>query len=180
MAALCQAASAHSLGELAAIAVRGGSLGSSPYVEFERGLRLIAGSPGSEGGAPEEIRQLLAEARTAHGLVVADSGVVGGSAASSVLAAATHVLLVMPATPIGVARGAQLLTSRIAPQQSATLVAVAPAAKSVRPRALRDLAEPFVERLVFVPHVAGLARGETAGTQLDLSLVAIASALRTP
>src|SRR5436305_1368767 len=47
-------------------------------------------------------------------------------------------------------------------------------------RRLRELAERYVDRLVLVPHVPALARGEDADGRLDLALAAIATALRRP
>jgi hypothetical protein len=104
--------------------------------------------------------------------------VLGSVGSRSALAAATHVLFVMPATAAGLERAEQLLAAELGPRHSLALVAVSPAAKALRARELRRLAERHVERLVFVPHIAAFGRGEPGAAELELTLAAIATALR--
>lgn len=178
MAALARIGSTHSLGELAAAALAGAPPRGAPYAELPGGLRMIAAALGAELGDSEQMRQVLAEARTAHGLVIADGGVLGGPGAEAALAGASHALLVMPATAIGITRAERFLGSPLAPRHSATLVAVARSTPAVRPRELRSLAERYVDHLVFVPHVAALERGEPPGSHLDVVLASLATVLR--
>jgi hypothetical protein len=178
MAALAGGCSVQSLGELAAAALAGAPLRGAPYIEAPCGVRLIAGAVASELGDPDQMRQVLVAARDAHGLVVVDGGVVGGAGAFAGLAAATHSLLVLPATVSGVARAAQLLGSELVPQSPTALVAIAPAAGLVRSRVLRGLAERHVERLVLVPHAAGLGGGRAPDAELEMVLTGLATILR--
>lgn len=169
-----------SLGELAAAALEGGALPTPPFAMRDSGLRVIASGPGSALGQRDQLHSVLEEARAAHGLVVVDGGVLGSAGAWAALAAATHALLVMPATAPGLRRTEQLLASQLAPRHGATLVAVAPAGRALKPRELRQLAERHVDRLVLVPHIAAVARGEEGADQLELALAALATALRRP
>jgi hypothetical protein len=179
MAVLAGGCSMHSLGELAATALAGVPPRDAPYVEAPCGVRLIAGAVASGLGDADQMRQVMAAARSAHGLVVVDGGLIGGAGAFAGLAAATHSLLVMLATPIGLSRAKQLLDSGLVPRSSVTLVAVAPGTGRVRLRALRELAERHVDRLVLAPHIAELAGGAAPEAELDIVLAAFAATLRT-
>jgi cellulose biosynthesis protein BcsQ len=178
LAAIAGVSSQLSLGELASSALSGAALTAPPFATYADGLRVIATGPGHAVGDSEQMRQVLDEARAAHGLVVVDGGVLGGVGSRAALAAATHVLFVMPATAPGVARAEQLLEAEVSPRHAVALVAVSPSAEAVRARDLRQLAERHVDRLVLVPHIAAFARGERGAGELELALAAIATALR--
>ena len=180
MAAIAGVSSQLSLGELAAAALAGEAVPAPPFAAGPDGLRVIAAAPGHDVGDPEQIRHVLGEARSAHGLVVVDGGVLGSVGSRSALAAATHVLFVMPATAAGLQRAEQLLATELGPRHSVALVAVSPAEKALRARELRGLAERHVDRLVFVPHIAALERCEGGAGQLELALTAVATLLRRP
>lgn len=179
LAVTARVRSPYSLGQLAAAAFAGQALDRPAFALAPGGLRVIAAGAGSALGDPGQLGAVLEEARAAHGLVVVDAGVLGSAAAQAALEAATHALLVMPATAVGLARAEQLLASGLAPRHAATLVAVAAAERSVKPRELRRLAERHVDRLIFVPHIAAFRRGEGEAGPLALTLTAIATALRT-
>ena len=180
LAAIARASSQLSLGELATSALSGAALTAPPFATGADGLRVIAAGPGHAVGDPEQMRQVLREARAAHGLVVVDGGLLGGLGSRAALAAATHALFVMPATTAGLARAEQLLGGALSPRHAVALVAVSPSAQAVRARELRQLAERHVDRLVLVPHIAAVARGEGGAGQLELALAGLATALRRP
>jgi hypothetical protein len=174
LAELAGVESSLSLGALAHAVLAGTELAGPPFAQRGR-LRLIAGRASAPPGDPEQVRQLLEEARRAHGLVVCDGGLVGSHAASPVLASATALVLVVPATPPGVRRAERVFAGGLVPRKPLALAAVALGADSVRSRELRRLAERHAERLVLVPHVAALARGDQAIGELDLVLAGLAT-----
>lgn len=179
MAAIAGASSQLSLGELATAALAGEAVTAPPFAAGPDGLRVIAAAPGHALGDPEQVRHVLREARSAHGLVVVDGGVLGSAGSRPALAVATHALFVMPATAAGLERAEQLLATELGPRHSLALVAMSPAAQPLRARELRRLAERHVERLVLVPHIAALACGERGAAELELTLASIATGLRS-
>jgi hypothetical protein len=135
------------------------------FVELEAGLRLIAAEPQPAPAAPRDaLDLLLAQARDAHGLVILDCGT-HWTRDSPVLAHATHIIWALPATPIGLARGASQLNAAT-PAPGRWHEALAATATVARPlasvRALRRLARQRCDQLVLVPHDEGLAHGEPA------------------
>ena len=67
------------------------------------------GPSSHRAAATTQLRELLADAREAHGLTVIDCGTLARDADQIVAAAATHVAWVLPATAHGVERGRRVL-----------------------------------------------------------------------
>lgn len=158
----------------------------APFTELAGGLRLVA----SAHPAPTTIRRarglgrLLADAREAHGLVVVDGGRLPVPDHTELLAAATHLLLVLPATAPALGRAEQLAAAGALdqrPDARTALVAIAPASgRRTRLRELRRLAERPAERLLLVPHVPALADADhhQADGALEDTFAALATYLR--
>ena len=71
------------------------------WADGEHGLRVLAGVPQfTVNGDRDAILRVLADARDAHGLTVADTGTLARGAEQATLAAATHVAWTLPATPM--------------------------------------------------------------------------------
>jgi cellulose biosynthesis protein BcsQ len=182
LAALAGAAAPYPLVELAG-RVAADAAPSETFIELEPGLRLVASAPQRLGPCdPDAMRVLLREARAAHGLVVIDCGT-GWAADSGLLAAASHILWCIPATPSGLARAGALLGSDVMPapgRHRELLIAIARDAKPrVRVRRLHRLASRRCEGLIVIPHSVALARGERVVDEACMHAVGgIASALR--
>lgn len=156
-----------------------------PFAEVDDGLRLVA----SSGREPASVSQaalvrLLTDAREAHGLVVVDAGHTGGADRRALLATASHILFVFPASVFALRR-VQLLATNGAlerhPGALTAVVAIAPGrARRARLSQLRRFAEPHVDRLLLVPHVPELANGEheRADPLLADTFAALATLLR--
>jgi hypothetical protein len=134
------------------------------FAELFAGLRLIASTPQPAGRvAPEAIGELLAQAREAHGLVIVDCGT-RWCPDSPVLAAASHILWTIPATPTGLAAARALLGADVAPRVGRWREVLAATAILPRPhvsvRALRRLARTRCEQLLLIAYDETLARGE--------------------
>lgn len=153
------------------------------FAELEPGLRLVAATPRQRTPAqPDAVNALLGDARDAHGLVVVDCGT-NWRATSPVHERATHVIWTLSATPVGLARALLLLDSDVLPPPGRVPEIVVATARehgaSVSVRALRRLAARRAERLVLIPHSAGLARGETDLDQpIKRALAGLAPTLR--
>ena len=92
-----------SLGELAQQLAAGVALGGGIYATGRDGLRVLATGPEfSSPRADDQVRELLADAREAHGLTVIDCGTLAREAEQTAAAAATHVAWVLTATAHGV------------------------------------------------------------------------------
>ena len=149
------------------------------------GLRLVASTqPGDPGPLPAgALERLLDDARAAHGLVVVDAGQPTPGEAERLLAMANHLLLCVPATAAGVRRAelqlAGGLLGRIAATGRRTLVCTAtqPGARA-QVRQLRRLADGRVDRLLLVPHLPQLARGELDQPAFEPTLAALGTILR--
>ena len=99
-----------SLGELAQQLAAGVALGGGIYAAGRDGLRVLATGPEfSSPRADDQVRELLADAREAHGLTVIDCGTLAREAEQTAAAAATHVAWVLTATTHGVSRGRRVL-----------------------------------------------------------------------
>ena len=116
-------------------------------------------------------------ARAAHGLVVCDCRTLDHPATATLLAAATHVLWALPATPAALAHATALIAAEALPRPGGAreaLVAVATQpARRASVRALRTLAGERHERLILVPHNPDAddpkRRGQTAATLTQLA-----------
>lgn len=153
------------------------------FVELDAGLRLVAARP--QICAPPDagaVLALLDQARAAHGLVVVDCSTTW-TASSPILAAATHTLWSVPASPVGVARARAILDSDVMPPAGRTTEVLVATAQSGRPavnvRTLRRLAARRCERLVLIPHSDAALRGErVVDDSVARALAGLASTLR--
>ena len=76
------------------------------WADGEHGLRVLAGAPQfTVDGDRDAVLRVLADAREAHGLTVADTGTLARGAEQAALAAATHVAWTLPASTDGVSTG---------------------------------------------------------------------------
>ena len=156
-----------------------------PFAEAAAGLRLVASAEaGDPGPLPlGALEQLLADARAAHGLVVVDAGQPTAGEAEQLLTMADHVLACVPATAAGVRRAEMQLAGgvlrRAGTAASRALVcAVTQQDARVQVRQLRGLADGHVDRLLLVPHLPQLARGELDQPAFEPTLTALATILR--
>jgi len=159
---------------------------ATPFAELPGGLRLIASAKPTVAVSPPAagLAQVLADAHEAHGLVVVDAGQLAGPDADLLLAAASHVLFVLPAS-VPALRRAELLAAggvlNRAGEAFATLVAVATRPGRVAQiKSLRRLAERHVDRLLLIPHVPELAAGQHdhADARLEDTFATLATLLR--
>lgn len=175
-------ATPHSLPELAQL-VADEIPPDEPFVELAPRLRLVAATPRHRYGADAQaVRELLGDARAAHGLVVVDCATTW-SGEDPILAAATHALWTLPATPAGLARARAVLDSPATPavgRSLEVLVATAPraGAPGVRVRTLRRLAKRRCERLILIPHSERAERGEPDPETFARPLRGLAPTLR--
>jgi MinD-like ATPase involved in chromosome partitioning or flagellar assembly len=147
------------------------------------GLRVLAHGPRFEQPPdPEGLLRVLQQSREAHGLTVVDCGVPGGSRDEVVLAAATHVLWVLPVRPSAARRSRRLLGLFPGDASRAEVVVAREDVRATTKAATEELADLAAERrapLVLVPHVGDL--GESGPEQglaaAALSLDAIRSVL---
>jgi cellulose biosynthesis protein BcsQ len=190
-------------GGLAALAGGGGNYGlaalagaleneepiSAPYTALAGGPRLVAAAkPSLEPSRPPTrtaLERVAADARAAHGLVVIDAGRATDPAVSALQATASHVLFVVSASTQALARAEALGAAGVFTRTTTTqahLVAVAPRpGRGPSLKQLRRLADHYVERLLLVPHLAGLAAGqpEQDARQLEFTYTALTSLLRS-
>ncbi len=163
LAVLTGRATPHPLSDLAQ-RVADNTAPAETFLELEPGLRLVAAAPRRCAPADlSDVRNLLDEARAAHGLVIVDCGT-SWTAESPTLAAATHVLWSMPATLAGVSRARALLDSDAMPSSGACAEVLVATARQVSPRvsvrALRRLAAGRCDQLILIPRNEAAARGE--------------------
>lgn len=147
------------------------------------GLRVIARGPRFEQPVDcEGVVRILHDAREAHELTVVDCGVPGGDCEEVVLAASTHLVWVLPATPTGVRRAGRLLG--LFPRDPARRELVVAHDHGVGTRARTDelaaLAAARSAPLVLVPYVPDLSeQGPEAALEAAApSLDAIRAVLR--
>ena len=183
LVALAGAASSLGLCELAR-AVDAERPPARPFTEVA-GLRLVAATqPGTPDPLPiGALERLLDDARAAHGLVVVDAGQPRGGEAERLLAMADHLLLCVPATAAGVRRAELQLASGLLRRAGsagnrALVCAATQRSARVKVRQLRRLADGRVERLLLVPHLPQLARGQLDQPACEPTLAALATILR--
>jgi cellulose biosynthesis protein BcsQ len=185
LAAVAGASSPLALCELAS-AVDAEHAPEQPFAEVASGLRLIASAqPGHISPLPAgALERLLDDARAAHGLVVVDAGQPTPADADLLLAVADHALLCVPATAAGVRRaelelaGGMLHRAAATGRRALVCAATQPQART-QVRQLRRLAEDRVDRLLLVPHLPRLARGELDEPAFEPTLTALATILRS-
>lgn len=134
-----------------------------PFAEPAPRLRLVASAPKP---APQttaaQLTDTLAGARAAHGLCVIDCATLA-SANEAILAAATDIVWVLPATAAAVKRAQILFASPLAPQRRGRELLAAVAVNDHSPattRALRALAAHRCDQLVLIGHHRALAAGD--------------------
>jgi len=141
------------------------------FADAGDGLRVMAGAPEPPVDAdPAAVARVLADARAAHRLTVVDCGVPGGAVAAQVLAAASHLAWVLPATASGVRRAAAVLPL-FPPDAGRREVLVARRDAAGAPVAQRELQALAAERgapVRLVPHLPDLAE-ESPDKALDLA-----------
>jgi Flp pilus assembly CpaE family ATPase len=144
---------------------------------------VIAGPPQLEREVDADaVGNLLADARAAHALTVVDCGTLQGPADRTVLAAATHIAWVLPATRSGVIRARRALEVAAVGAGRPQLVIARrdPSARKAPTDELKALAELQLASLVLMPHVPDLAEEPVEGGMeaAALTLEAIRGALR--
>lgn len=150
-------AAPHSLAEIAESVAAGLSPGR-PYVPASDGLRVLATGPRFAPGCVRKgVELVLDDARGAHALTVVDCGTLTREADQIVLAKASHIAWVLPATGSGVRRARRMLDA-INPPRGRELV-VARRDEREPKAALGDLKRIAEERhapVILVPHLPDL------------------------
>jgi Mrp family chromosome partitioning ATPase len=184
LVALAGAASSLALRELAR-AVDEECAPERPFADTGAGLRLVASTePRDPRPLPVgALDRLLDDARASHGLVVVDAGQPTAGEAEQLLTRVDHRLLCVPATAAGVRRAevqlaGELLRRIAAPRRCALVCAATQQDARVQVRQLRGLADDRVDRLLLVPHLPQLARGELDEPAFEPTLTALATILR--
>lgn len=175
--------SAVSLPSLAATVSEGEAPAEGLFAHGGDGLRVVARGPRFEQPLDcAGVVRVLHDAREAHDLTVVDCGIPGGDCEEVVLAASTHLLWVLPATPGGVRRAGRLLG--LFPRDPARRELVVAHDHGVGTRARTDelaaLASARAAPLVLLPYVPDLGeQGPEAGLEAAApSLDAIRAVLR--
>lgn len=124
------------------------------------GLRVLARRPRFEvpldSGA---MARVLQQAREAHGFTVVDCGVPAGDCEEIVLAAATHLIWVLPARPSTARRARRMLALFPSDAARGEIVVAREDRQAVTKASMEDLAELATDRrapLVLMPHVADI------------------------
>ena len=166
-------AAPYSLAEIAESLAAGLAPGR-PYVAASDGLRLLATGPRfAPGCARAGVELVLDDARAAHALTVVDCGTLNREADQIVLANASHIAWVLPATRSGVRR-AQRMLDAINPAPGRELV-IARRDEREPKAALGDLKRIAEERkapLILVPHLPDLDVTSTVNA-LDTAQVSL-------
>jgi MinD-like ATPase involved in chromosome partitioning or flagellar assembly len=182
LAALAGVATPHSLVELAGQLVAGLPLEGVVYATGPAGVRVIATGPEfTATGADDRLVRLLIDAREAHRLTVIDCGTLARVADRVALAAATHVVWVLPATVGGISRGRRVLDAAPASAAKQLLIGRRDVRQSKAPLGeLQRVANESRTPLVLVPHLPGLEAGKLAGAvdAVQVPVQAILGALR--
>ncbi len=144
---------------------------------------VLASRPGSRSDAqPDGVDRILDEARSASGLTVMDCGTGAHEIDRHVLALASHVLWVMPATESGLARATNALSALRLPGRPAQgIVARLDREEStVMMRPLFELGERERASIILFPHIRDVAEAPVAEAIADaqVTLQAIDGVLR--
>ncbi len=170
-----------SLAELAEQLADGAPLGAGIYATGRDGLRVLATGPEFASRCHDNaLRELVADAREAHGLTVIDCGTLACEADQIVAADATHVAWMLNATASAVECGRRVLEA--APRTAAKQLIVAHNDIHQTRAPLRKLRRLAAERqalLVLVPHLTRLESGgiETCADEAQVPVQAILGAL---
>ncbi len=176
-AGLAEYAGVESPSTLPALANAVGGRDEPPEGAFAHGgdgLRVLARQPRFERPVDTaDLVELLRQSRQAHRLTVVDCGVPGGSREEIVLAAATHVIWVLPATAAGARRARRLLgLFPVDPERAEVVVAREDPTVESRSQTeeLGGIAAERCAPLVLMPHVPDLG---THGPEAGLEAAAI-------
>jgi len=184
LAVLAGVATPTGLGELATNLAESKPRGAS-FAQIADGLRLVATVPRTgPPRVPGRLASVLGDAVDAHGLVVCDARTLDHVDALPILACATHILWVMPATAAAIKHAEVLLAVGALPPSGRAREALVAAA--IHPeggasvRCLRALGSHRHEQLVLVPHVAELplAAGHEHHGRIAATLTQLATFLR--
>ena len=130
---------------------------------------------------PDGVARVLADARAAHGLTVADCGTLASHTARIVIAACSRVLWVLPATDSAVVRGQRVLERRApAPDTEPCIIArLDQQQRKAALPALAALADSHRATLILHPHIDDLSELPVAAAidRAALALQAIAGVL---
>jgi MinD-like ATPase involved in chromosome partitioning or flagellar assembly len=182
LAAYAEVEVERSLGELAQQLADGVSLGGGIYATGRGGLRVLATGPEfSSRPADDQVEQILAHAREAHGLTVIDCGTLTRAVEQTAAAAATHLAWVLTATTHGVQRGLRVLEAAPPIAGKELIVARNDVRQASAPlRQLKRIAAERQAPLVLVPHLGGLDAGrlDECAEAAQIPVQAILGALR--
>lgn len=155
-----------SLPAAANLVAAGKPLVGGMFAAGDVGLRVLAGGPEPDSAADAAgLERLLGDARRAHPLTVVDCGTVRTATERAVLAAATHVAWVVPATLGGVRRARRTLeVFGIDRERGEAVVARHDAGGRAAPtEELAALAHTRAAPLVLMPHVPDLGEEDVEG-----------------
>lgn len=153
------------------------------FASGDQGLRVLAGGPDLEEEVdPAGLERLLSDARDAHAHTVVDCGTLRGSTERRILAAASHVAWVLPASHSGIQRARRVL-ELVGHDQDRGEVLVArhdPHERSTPTKELSDLAARRMAPLVLMPHIDDLGNGDhdIAIETVELTMEAIWTVMR--
>lgn len=170
-----------SLPELASQLAAGLGLRGELYATGPAGVRVLATRPDfSPVSADEQLGRLLGDAREAHRLTVIDCGTLAREVDQVVMAAASHIAWVMPASAHGVDRGGRVLEAAPRLTVKELIVGRREIRQSKAPvRELRRIAATRRAPLVLVPHLTGLGAGrlDRAAEEAQVPVHAILGAI---
>lgn len=183
LASYAGVASPRSLVGVAGALARDEVLDDGLFAQAADGLRLIARGPELDGESDEgAVARVLRDAQEAHRLTVIDCGALARSVDRQVLARATHVAWLLPATASGVRRAGRILG--VVPRDPARVeLVVARHDAAGRTPPTSELAPLAAERggpLVLMPHVPDLGERppQEAEEAASVTLRAIQGMLR--
>ncbi|MDW5597554.1 hypothetical protein VSS74_24605 [Conexibacter stalactiti] len=176
LVAYAGARTARSLPRIADAVAAHAPLGDALFAHAADGLRVMASRPALESGAdPRGLARVLHDARSAHELTVVDCGLPVSAIEQQVIATASHVAWVLPATVGGLRRARPLLDLLGIDSARRELVVAREdlGGSAAATDELRALAERRDAALVLMPHVPDLGEHpaeealEEAGLTLD-------------
>jgi hypothetical protein len=177
LAALIGRGSDHGLVGLARALDARSPIGSA-FVDTGDRLRVVtAAQPSLDVASPVSdaaLERVISDARAAHGLVIVDTGPPSTPASGQVVSAASQLLLVTSASPLGVARCERMAAARVLPLEvgvPTTFAVVGTHGGRASLKAARHLAECCADRLLLVPHHPALSEARLDRAQAGLELV---------
>lgn len=167
---LAKVSSAASVVDVARFLGEGKRPKGSPFAAGEFGVRVIATGPELDQPVPDEgVIRLIGDARKAHGLTVVDCGTLTRHSERIVLAMATHIMWVMPATQHGVQRAASLfeVLTQFLPGKEVVFARQDINGDRAAVTNIVQLAEARNATVVLMPHLDTLAEHDTEETIED-------------